>query len=258
MRRVRKVDEIPSTSNAPVVGRRQHAGDARTRLLITKGSPESVLAICERWKLTDRSSAGTAARRPRREAYRQLSADGLRVLAVACRPLDVRDTYSRDDESHLVLAGFITFADPILDGVAAVLEELRRDGVTVKILTGDNPSLAQHVCRSIGLGQDRVVTGDDIAGLDDGALGHVAEQGAIFARVSPAEKNRIILALKHRGHVVCFLGDGSTMRRRSMPPRGISVMAPPTWRASRGRDSRRRQPRVLHRGILAVRRASPT
>jgi Mg2+-importing ATPase len=133
----------------------------------------------------------------------------------------------------MVLASFISFADPILSDVSEVLEELRLDGVSVKILTGDNSIVARHVCRSIGLCDDQVVTGDDIEGLDDGALGHVAEQGVIFARVSPAQKNRIILALKRRGHVVGFMGDGiNDAPSLHAADVGISVMARPTWRES--------------------------
>ena len=190
--------------------------------------------------------------------YSQLSADGRRVLAVAYRWLDARDSYSRDDESHLVLAGFISFADPILDDVSDVLEELRRDGVSVKILTGDNPIVARHVCRSIGLDEEQVVTGDDIEGLDDGALGHVAEQGAIFARVSPAQKNRIILALKRRGHVVGFMGDGiNDAPSLHAADVGISVMgAADVAREAADVILGERSLRVLHRGILAGRRAS--
>ena len=190
--------------------------------------------------------------------YGQLSADGRRVLAVAYRQLDVRDAYSRDDEAHMVLAGFVSFADPILDDVSEVLEELRRDGVTVKILTGDNPIVARHVCRSIGLGEAQVVTGDDIEGLDDWALGHVAEQGSIFARVSPAQKNRIILALKRRGHVVGFMGDGiNDAPSLHAADVGISVMgAADVAREAADVILGERSLRVLHRGILAGRRAS--
>jgi Mg2+-importing ATPase len=192
--RYAKVDEIPfdfERRRLSVVV--STPDEARTRLLVTKGAPESVLAICDAMEVGGQVTAlDPGARAASAEAYRRLSAAGLRVLAVAYRRLEVRDAYSRDDESHLIMSGFVSFADHILEDVATVLEELRRDGVSVKILTGDNAALAQHVCLSIGLDHDGLVTGDDIAGLDDEALGHVAEQAAIFARVSPAEKNRIL------------------------------------------------------------------
>src|SRR4029077_2877986 len=81
----------------------------------------------------------------------RMGEDGLRVLAVAYRWLEPRATYSRDDEADLVLAGFVSFADFVLPDVAEVLAELKRDGVAVKILTGDNELVARHLCRSIAL-----------------------------------------------------------------------------------------------------------
>src|SRR2546430_6168630 len=95
-----------------------------------------------------------------------------------------------------------------MKGVAETLRALRRDGVVVKILTGDNELVAQHVCSQVGLDSARIVGGDQIAQMSDAALAAVAERTTVFARVSPAQKNRIILALKSRNHVVGFLGDG--------------------------------------------------
>jgi Mg2+-importing ATPase len=255
-----KIDEIPfdfERRRLSVVV--SPAADARQRLLITKGAPESLLAICDAIEIDGPVNAlDAAARQDSVAVYSQLSADGRRVLAVAYRWLVARDAYSRDDESHLVLAGFISFADPILDDVIEVLEELRRDGVSVKILTGDNPGVTHHVCRSIGLGEEGVVTGDDIEGLDDGALGHVAEQRAIFARMSPAQKNRLILALKRRGHVVGFIGDGiNDAPSLHTADVGISVMgAADVAREAADVILGESSLRVLHRGILAGRRAS--
>ena len=229
------------------------------RLLITKGAPESLLGICDAAEHDGQINALDAtAREASAAVYGQLSAGGRLVLAVAYRRLEVRNSYSRDDESHMVLAGFISFTDPILSDASEVLEELRRDGVSVKILTGDNPIVARHVCRSIGLCDDQVVTGADIEGLDDGALGHVAEQGVIFARVSPAQKNRIILALKRRGHVVGFMGDGiNDAPSLHAADVGISVMgAADVAREAADVILGERSLRVLHRGILAGRRAS--
>ena len=107
-----------------------------------------------------------------------------------------------------MLAGFVSFFDPPMEGVAEAIRALRRDGVVVKILTGDNELVAQHVCGQVGLDSMRIVAGDEIERMTDSALAAVAEQTTVFARVSPAQKNRIILALKSRKHVVGFLGDG--------------------------------------------------
>jgi Mg2+-importing ATPase len=116
--------------------------------------------------------------------------------------------YDRTDEHDLVLAGYVTFFDPPLEGAAEVLESLRGDGVQVKILTGDNELVARHVCSRVGHNSGRIVMGEELDRMSDAALAQVSEQATVFARVSPAQKNRIIIALKSRGHVVGFLGDG--------------------------------------------------
>jgi Mg2+-importing ATPase len=180
------------------------------------------------------------------------------VLAVAYRWLDARPSYARSDEAELVLAGFVSFADPVLPDVATVLAELKRDGVTVKILTGDNDLVARHVCQRIGLGDLQIVTGEDIARIDDAALGSLAEQASIFARVSPAQKDRIIVALKRRGHVVGYMGDGiNDAPSLHTADVGISV----STAADVARDAAdvilgEPSLRVLHQGILEGRRAS--
>ena len=163
------------------------------RLLITKGAPGADHRALDRLRgeRSGRAARRGARGRLSRPCHAHMSGDGLRVLAVAYRWLDARAAYSRDDEADLVLAGFVSFADPVLPDVADVLAELKRDGVTVKILTGDNELVARHVCRAASaLDDQQIVTGDEIARLDDAALGHVAEQASVFTRVSPAQKNR--------------------------------------------------------------------
>jgi len=179
------------------------------------------------------------------------------VLAVAYREVDRRAAYSTADERDFVLAGFLAFADPVLPDAAAAIDELRSDGVSVKILTGDNDRVARHVCAQVAVTGD-VVSGDDLARLDDAAVGHVAEQATMFARVSPAQKNQIILALKRRGHVVGFMGDGIN----DAPSLHVAdVGIPVTTATDVARDAAgvilgRTGLRILHQGILEGRRAS--
>jgi Mg2+-importing ATPase len=203
----RKIDEIPfdfERRRLSVV-----VENSGGRLLITKGAPEGLIARCTAYEVDDRQDALDDAMRARCEAiYRDLCAQGSRVLAVAYAQVPSQDVYSARDECELVLAGFVTFFDPPMEGVTEALRALRRDGVVVKILTGDNELVAQHVCGQVGLDSARVVGGDEIERMTDSALAAVAEQATVFARVSPAQKNRIILALKSRTHVVGFLGDG--------------------------------------------------
>jgi P-type Mg2+ transporter len=133
------------------------------------------------------------------------------VIAVAQRriaPEAQQSAYHANDEHDLVLTGFVTFLDPPLLDAKEVLNELRVKGVTVKILTGDNELVTRHVCEAVGLEVGRIVLGSELEAMTDTALFQVAEANTVFARVAPAQKNRIILALKARKHVVGYMGDG--------------------------------------------------
>jgi Mg2+-importing ATPase len=203
-----KIDEIPfdfERRRSSIVAKKD-GGDA---ILVTKGAPEGVLAIASACELEGREQPLDESLRARcRATYESLGEKGLRVLAIASRRVDKRDAYGVADERDLVLAGFLAFTDPPRPDVAQTLAALARDGVAVKIVTGDNERVACHVCAAVGLDLSNTVLGDAIESMSDPALEHVAERATVFARVSPAQKSRILLALKHRGHVVGFLGDG--------------------------------------------------
>ncbi len=181
-------------------------------LLIIKGAPESILKWCSAYESDGErrplDSASDEARAKYVKMYRDLSAQGYRVLAVAYRSLPKQEVYRKTDEQDLVLLGFLTFADPPKADVAQVLQALKNDGVQVKIVTGDNELVTHHVCEQVGLESTRIVLGSELEQMTDPALAQVVEEVNVFARVSPAQKNRIILALKSRRHVVGYIGDG--------------------------------------------------
>ncbi len=251
-----KLDEVPfdfERRRLSVVV--EKAGE---RLLVAKGAPEGVLAICSTYEVDgQRHSLDTNARRQCEATYRDLGAQGQRVLAVAYRPVPNQQAYRAADERDLVLVGFLAFFDPPLEDAAAALDDLRSDGVQVKILTGDNELVARHVCAQVGLDGAGIVLGEEIDRMTDTALAHVAEGTTVFARVSPAQKNRIILALKHRGHVVGFLGDGiNDAPSLHAADVGISVATA----VDVAKDAAEiilleRSLRVLHSGIIEGRKA---
>ncbi len=254
---VRKLDEVPfdfERRRLSVVVER----DGR-RLLIAKGAPEGVLALCTAAGAEGGAQPLDDASRGRADAmYRELSGKGLRVIAVAWREVPAQAAYGGQDERNLTFAGFAAFADPVLPGARAMVETLRRDGVEIKILTGDNELVARRVCEDVGLDVARLVAGDEIDRLTDTALAAVAEEASVFARVSPAQKNRIIVALKERGHVVGFLGDGiNDAPSLHAADVGISVSsAVEVAREAADIILIERNLRVLHQGILEGRRSS--
>jgi P-type Mg2+ transporter len=193
-----KLDEIPfdfERRRLSVVV--LEAGGART--IVTKGAPEQVLEIC----------ALTPAGRERAVAtVAGLEGKGYRVLAVASRAVELKEAYRADEERDLELAGFLAFIDPPIEGVAETLRALEADGVTLKIVSGDGELVVRHVCGSLGIEVGRVVLGRELDELSNGRLGPLVEATRAFARIRPDQKERILLALKQRGHVVGFLGDG--------------------------------------------------
>ena len=201
-----KVDEIPFDFERRRVSIVVQHNDER--LLITKGAPESVLSTCTSYELNDQQHPLDGSQPRIENTYRDLCAKGYRSLAVAYAHVPAKDVYTASDENGLVLAGFLAFSDPPLATAKSTLDALRRDGIQVKILTGDNELVTQHICSQVGLDSGRIVLGTELEKISDPALAHIVEQTSVFARVSPAQKNRIILALKNRSHVVGYLGDG--------------------------------------------------
>jgi Mg2+-importing ATPase len=207
-RSCRKVDEIPfdfSRRRMSVII--DYEGD---HVLICKGAVEEIFGSCGRYQVDEEiHPLIDMLKNDLMEEYQALSADGYRVLAVAYREFpQSKEVFSTTDETDLILLGYIAFFDPPKDTAATALEAMRRSGVVTKILTGDNALVSQKVCKEVGLPVEHVVTGDELAGLGDEELTALAEKATVFARLSPSQKEQIILALHRGGHVVGFLGDG--------------------------------------------------
>jgi Mg2+-importing ATPase len=178
--------------------------------LITKGAPAEVLGCCSRVRSGGRNRQLSLAGRARATRLADsFAADGVRLLAVAVATRRSRPgRYRPADESDLTLIGFAGFRDTPSQSASRAVAELAGLGITIKIITGDHPQLAARVCRDVGIDAGRVVTGSEVALLDDQALAAVAEAGTVFARVDPAQKARLVRSLRSGGHTVGFLGDG--------------------------------------------------
>jgi len=203
-----KVDELPFD----FVRRRESviAKDPHGQvLLITKGSPESVIALCKQVEVDGQVRLCSDDDRAKINAgFQGLSEGGFRSLAVAYRPLAPAEKCTTESEKDLIFVGLVSFEDPPLADVLKTIEALRQQSVRLVVLTGDDPVIARHVCTAVGLPLGRTMTGPEVDQLTDPALGAVAEEVSLFARLTPAQKNRIIGALKTRGHVVGYMGDG--------------------------------------------------
>jgi P-type Mg2+ transporter len=212
-RRVGGIDEFAKTDEIPFDFERRRLSVVVERpgelILITKGAPEAILGASAMYEHDGSVHPFDASTRTRcLELFRSMSEQGFRVLAIAYRTVSQRSGFTMADERELTLAGFLTFTDPLVDGAGASIERLRRDGVRIKILTGDNELVTRHICAQVGIDGARIILGDEIERMDEAALARIAERTSVFARVSPSQKHRIIRALKAHGHVVGFLGDG--------------------------------------------------
>lgn len=179
-------------------------------VLIAKGAPESILARCVAVEVDGLAHRLDAAwQRRMADIHDRYAHDGFRLLAVAVRSIPPgQQTIAVGDEADLTMIGFCVFADPPKRDAASAVNALASLGVTIKILSGDHPAVVSHVARSVGLQSDRIMTGAEISQLTDAALAARVHDIDLFARIDPDQKRRIIAALRHRNHVVGFMGDG--------------------------------------------------
>jgi P-type Mg2+ transporter len=251
-----KCDEIPfdfERRRLSVVVERQSR-----RILITKGAPEGIFPLLSRYEREGKAEPiGEDAAKRFQQTSDELNSQGFRSLAVAYVEVPARANYSVADERNLTLAGFLSFADPPLPDAALILASLKQDGVEVKVISGDNDRVTGHVCAQVGIEPGHVVTGDEIDRTTDPALAHVAEETHAFARISPVQKNRILLALKHHGHAVGFMGDGIN-DAPSLHAADVGISVPSAADVAReAADVILVEPglRVLHDGIIEGRKA---
>ncbi|MFO0969226.1 MAG: magnesium-translocating P-type ATPase [Gemmataceae bacterium] len=203
-----KVDEVPFDFSRKVMSVVVKTPDGRHRL-ICKGAPEEVFRRSSRFELEgELHPIDPLLLQDLREEYDDLGRDGFRVLALAYRDMAPKPVYSKEDEADLVLKGYIAFLDPPKDSARPALQALAQHGVAVKVLTGDNELVSQKICHEVGLTVEKTLLGRDVEAMSDVDLGEAANATTLFARLSPAHKQRIIEALQRRGHVVGFLGDG--------------------------------------------------
>ena len=202
------VDEIPFDFSRRMMSVAIE-GPEGERQLLTKGAPEAVFAKCTHFL----SEGEIFEMEPVLvgdlvEQVNDLSEDGFRVLAVASKKLGAQTTFTKADESGLILTGYLAFLDPPKETASKAIEALRQHGVTVKVLTGDNDLVTRKVCSEVGIQAEKILLGSQVENLTDEQLTKEVETTDVFARLSPAHKKRVVQALQRNKHVVGFMGDG--------------------------------------------------
>ncbi|ALB64950.1 Magnesium transporting ATPase, P-type 1 [Cronobacter condimenti 1330] len=207
-----KVDELPFDFVRRRVSVVVEGYGERQQTLICKGAVEEMLAIATHIRENGAIFPLDAARRAAYQALtRQYNAQGFRVLVVATRELvgpGLCHPLSHEDENGLIIEGMLTFLDPPKASARQAIAALQTHGVTVKVLTGDNPVVTARICEEVGIDNLAILTGDQIEAMDDMHLAAAVETCAIFAKLTPLQKSRILKTLQRNGHTVGFLGDG--------------------------------------------------
>lgn len=204
-----KVDEIPFDFDRRRMSVVVADNDGKTQM-ITKGAIEEMLRISSFVDFKGKVIPLTEkAKQEVLEKVKELNSDGLRVLGVAQKTNpSVVGEFSVSDESEMVLIGYLAFLDPPKETTKQALETLKKHGVGVKVLTGDNALVTKSVCKQVGLESEELVTGEQIANLNEVQLADIVEKYNVFVKLNPQQKQRITHALKKNGHTVGFLGDG--------------------------------------------------
>jgi len=203
-----KADEIPFDFSRRMMSVVVEGPDGQ-RQLLTKGAPEAVFKKCTHFE----SDGEIFPMEPILvgnliEQVNDLSSDGFRVLAIANKKVGPKAAYSKADENDLVLTGYLAFLDPPKDTAKKAISVLRQQGITIKVLTGDNDLVSRKVCTEVGINAEKIVLGNDVEKMSDEQLAVAVEATDVFARLSPAHKKRVVMALQHNKHVVGFMGDG--------------------------------------------------
>ncbi len=207
-RQCRLVDELPfdfQRRRMSVVV--EYEGD---HVLICKGAVEEIYACCNRYQIDDDIyPLVDMIRGDLFEEVEKLNRDGFRVLGIAYRDFSKdKTTFSVEDETQLVLLGYIAFFDPPKTTAYEAIGLLSTAGVKVKVLTGDNGLVTEKVCKDVGLVVDKMVTGADLAGLSPEQFSRVVRDANVFVKLSPSQKEEIVKDLRNQGNVVGFMGDG--------------------------------------------------
>ncbi|MFH1008110.1 MAG: magnesium-translocating P-type ATPase [Candidatus Latescibacterota bacterium] len=179
-------------------------------VLVCKGAVEEIYSVCSHYQIGDEVyPLIDMIQEDLFKEVERLNKDGYRVLGIAYREFSrERSTYTVADERELTLLGYIAFFDPPKDSAAEAIELLRKTGVQVKVVTGDNGLVTGKVCRDVGLAVQRMVTGAELSRLSKAEFSRIAQEADVFVKVTPAQKEQLVRALRESGHVVGFMGDG--------------------------------------------------
>ena len=205
----KKVDEIPFDFSRRRMSVVVESKDGKTQL-ITKGAIEEMLEVSTHVEYYGEIKVITEEiRNEILDRVSKYNSQGMRILGISQKNNPPRaNELSAKDEKDMVLMGFLAFLDPPKESTARAINALKDYGVNVKILTGDNDKVTSAVCKQVGIKVNNLLLGSDVEEMDDELLREAVEETNVFAKLSPAQKTKVVAALRANGHIVGFMGDG--------------------------------------------------
>ena len=202
-----KQDEIPYDFLRKRLSILVSHGDSH--LMVTKGSMHDVLAVCSSAETREGSVTDIAGVRDKiQKHFEDFSGQGFRTLGVAYKNMGPESRISKDHEAGMTFAGFLVLFDPPKPNLMQTITSLKKLGVALKVITGDNHLVAATISKQIGLSDAKILTGTELDQLSDSALLQRTAGVDVFAEIEPNQKERIIIALRKAGNVVGYMGDG--------------------------------------------------
>jgi Mg2+-importing ATPase len=195
---VKKIDEEEFDFNRKAMFTVVSRQDEKGLSLFAKGAPETILEYCS--TMHNKKTV--------HEELMKLRNDGYRVIALAKKSIEKKDNYLWEDVTHLQFVGYISFLDIPKKTAKEAIDLLHRLNIQTKVITGDNEIITKKICTEVGMNVASIMTGPEMDKLSDAELARVVNETSVFARVSPTQKLRVILALQANGHTVGYLGDG--------------------------------------------------
>ena len=177
-------------------------------LVITKGTLPNLFSICSQVETAGNIVDLAGIRDKVQDQFDNFNRQGFRVLGLAYRQYQTGSTITKEDEKDFIFLGFIVLEDPVKEGVADTIKKLKLQGISLKVISGDNRLVTAHIGEQVGLSTAQIITGTDLLHISDAALVQQANKVSIFAEIEPNQKQRIIIALKKAGNVVGYIGDG--------------------------------------------------
>ncbi len=177
-------------------------------LMIVKDGVEEILNKCSSFEYKNEISVfDNDCRKKALEITGEMAADGMKIVALACKKISVSEITS-EDENNLTLLSFLAFFDAPKQSSLSAIEKLKAKNISVQVLSGDKKNVTQSICRRLKLNTENILTGTDLQNINDDEILQRVESTEVFAELTPEQKSLVVKILQQNGHTVGFLGDG--------------------------------------------------